>query len=171
MGRRGPPRKTTAENLLNGNPGKRAINKAEPDFEVDEELPCPPDVKGAGREEWERVAPMLVEHGVLRKSDLVTFKNYCETISDLAVYRAKLKKIPSGAIYLKAHMYCQNMIIKLRTQLRHYAQELGLTPASRSAVKATRPKGKRGTQTQAPIGEAQPGKIIGDRSRFFKNKA
>lgn len=151
MGRRGPAPKPSEQKRLEGNPGKRALNKTEPEYEAEDELPCPKEIKGEGRLEWERIAPMLVEHGVLRKTDLRVFRNYCRVISDIDSTEKLLDKTPKAISHLKIYMYYQNMLIKLRTQARHYAQGLGLDPASRSAIKATRPKGKNGKDNKEAV--------------------
>ncbi len=156
MGRRGPPPKPTLEKILAGNPGEHALNKLEPDFAADDRIECPASIRGEGRLEWERIAPMLIEFGTLRRTDLQSFRKYCRIISDIERFEKVLDKIPTGLPHFKIMMYYQNMIIKLRTQARHYMQDLGLTPASRSQIKAVRPKGKNGA-TEKANGQA-PGK-------------
>lgn len=149
MGRRGPPPKPTDQKRREGNPGRRPLNDLEPDYDPEEIIACPADIKGEGQREWERLMPLLVAFGTLRKTDWRTFRNYCRTVWDIEVFEADLKKIPRTLLYLKPRMYYQNMLIKLRTQARNYGHDLGLDPASRSAIKATRPKGKNGTQKPA----------------------
>lgn len=181
MGRRGPPKKPTAEKIAAGNPGDKPLNMKEPDFDIDDTLECPEEIKGAGRETWNDLCPMLIEYGVIRRGDVKMFAGFCKVLDDLEVqeglrtaawtaYKAEHRKKGGGDyIYcLKMAFAAQNMIIKLRTQMRHYAQELGLSPASRANIKATRPKGRRGTaiETKAQTQGIPKGNV----SRFFARK-
>jgi P27 family predicted phage terminase small subunit len=167
MGRRGPAKKPTAQKILEGNPGEKALNKEEPDFEIDEKLSCPADLTGAGRDEWERIAPMLIEFGVIRKADISVFYSYCRVVMDVQRFEKAVDRIfalhekdKKNISHFKLLMYNQNMCIKLRTQQRHYMQELGLTPASRAAVKAIRPHGKKDAKQRESQG-SQPNRAAG----------
>lgn len=169
MGRRGPPKKTSRENQVNGNPGKRAPNKQEPDYQADETMPaCPAHIKGTGKTEWYRIGPALIEFGTLRKTDMMIFTKYCEILSDHDDVRRDLEKTPNSATWLADRQAIRRVIEMQRTQMRHYAQELGITPASRASVKATRPKGKAAAAEEKP--KPQDIRPTGNVARFFDRK-
>lgn len=150
MGRRGPPKKPDEIKAAQGNPGQHALNHEAPDYEIDTKLECPKELGAAGAAEWRRVAPMLIDYGVLRKSDLVAFTTYCKILDDVQYYETVRESFKKSKIEDDVRLVFQsaNMLVKLRTQLRHYAQDLGLTPASRGTVKAKRPKGKQDAEAQ-----------------------
>lgn len=72
----GPPPKPTALKALAGNPGKRALNGAEPRPSAD--IPEPPvTLKGEGRAEWRRIVPELARLGLVTKVDRAYLVAYC----------------------------------------------------------------------------------------------
>jgi P27 family predicted phage terminase small subunit len=84
--------KPTALKLLNGNPGKRALNTNEPTLTplIDAE---PPRYLGkAARMEWQRLAPQLVAVGLLSEADLALFATYCSAWGDLLEAEKKLRR-------------------------------------------------------------------------------
>jgi len=135
MGRRPKPQE---QKELEGHPGRRPLNTEAPDYEYDENLTCPANLKNEGRREWEALAPMLVKFGTLRKSDLRMFREYCSAVSELEVYKDRAAREKN----LRIKMQLQDMVLKIRTQVRMFAVELGLSPASRGTIKPKRPSGK-----------------------------
>lgn len=82
MGLRGPAPKPTALRLLEGNLGKRPINAQEPRPDI--RMPQRPAWLDAGAQSvWRRLAPKLLELGVLSEVDGDIFGAYCQTASDL----------------------------------------------------------------------------------------
>ena len=81
---RGPKPKPTVIHVANDNPGKRDITdriefeKSIPIFNSSEELDIPDWIKNdkIAKEEWERVTPILVDLGLLKKNDTskITFQ-------------------------------------------------------------------------------------------------
>jgi phage terminase small subunit len=67
----GKRRKSTHLKLLEGNPSKRALNKAEPRF--DPGVRCPQWLDKDAKGEWRRLAPQLKRQGLLTKGDFVLF--------------------------------------------------------------------------------------------------
>lgn len=164
MGRRGPAKKPNAVKRAEGNPGNNKINDAEPDYQkpVDldidygqgDVLAAPEDLGDAGRTEWERICPMLIEYGVLRKADLTVFHKYCQVLDDCYLQERLLKAAEKALIFFDDEevgriLSVQRTLNSVRVLLRHYAQELGLTPASRAGIKAKYPKGKSGANANA----------------------
>lgn len=68
--------KPTAMKVLQGNPGKRPLNRREPSFSA-EGLSCPRWLTGLARLEWKRVVPLLKEQRLVTAADRVTVEAYC----------------------------------------------------------------------------------------------
>ncbi len=62
--------------ILKGNPGKRPLNKNEPqpDIVLSE---CPKWLKGEARAEWKRITPVLYKVGLLTEADISALEKYC----------------------------------------------------------------------------------------------
>lgn len=83
------PRKPTALKLVQGNPGKRALNPAEP--KPARALPSPPDhISIRARNAWGRVATMLDRMGVLTEADGLALERLCECYADILEARESL---------------------------------------------------------------------------------
>ena len=121
---------------LKGNPGKRPLNKDEPEFtEIDDK---PPGSLGKiGMAEWVRVVDEMRESGVLTKVDEKILWGYCHhfSIAERAVNEmAKTKlilKSPNGYPIQNPYLSIQN---KSLSMMKSFAAELGITPSSRSGI-------------------------------------
>ena len=83
MGKRGPAPKPTALKVLQGNPGKRPLNDKEPEYEKsDELLKPPPYLSTHAKKEWKRIAPMLLNNGLLTNVDISALGAYCQHTID-----------------------------------------------------------------------------------------
>jgi phage terminase small subunit len=121
--------KSSALRVLQGNPGKRPLNKREP-----HPGPLPhecPDVltEPTARAEWDRLVPHLIAIGVVTMADRAVLVGYC------AAWAQWLRLYENDDVD-RAH--------KAFTHLVRAAVELGLTPSSRSRVHAMAP-GKANT--------------------------
>lgn len=166
MGRRGPPRKPDEIKAREGNPGNKSLNDRLPEYDPADVIEPPADLKPVGRALWIKQSGMLIQHGVLRKTDTEIFHKYCKIADDLDFYE-KLKdgitrKKKLGFFELKELHQCQRGIIQLRTQFKNYAQELGLTPSSRSGV-----QGKKKKTSAERAKEKGTGQTGGNVARFF----
>lgn len=113
-------RKPTALRLLAGNPGKRPLNELEPEPDVLEGIPDPPDwLKFEGKREWYRLVPALVNTRVITHHELSALAHLCYMHWKL-VETAEAREMPSAA---------------LLAQYRSLIAEFGLTPASRTKIK------------------------------------
>jgi P27 family predicted phage terminase small subunit len=136
-------RKPTPTNLkvLKGNPGKRAVNKNEPQPpEIDGDLPAPAWLDRVAADRWTKLVPELKALGLLTIVDVDALEAYCKAYSRwreaeeaIDALRTTVVKTPSG--YLQqlpqvsiARGYAQQMV--------RIAAEFGLTPASRSRLNA-----------------------------------
>ena len=72
----GRPRTPTAIRELQGNPGKRALPKNEPQFGL-VLPPVPASLPPVARDEWARVARILYNVRVLTSADLAVLRGYC----------------------------------------------------------------------------------------------
>lgn len=149
MGRRGPKTTPTALKIERGNPGKRALNQDEPDI-APAPMEPPAHLKGRALKEWKRLGPELVEKGVLTIGDLAVFETYCQLVADVDAYERLVRKVGKARAHFLGYA---NYLLKLRAQQKQYAAELGLTPSSRSGVKAAK----------------SPATVDPKRARFFGN--
>lgn len=135
---RGRKPNPTALRRLNGNPGKRGYNHLEP--VAPEGLPdCPPHLSELARAEWDRIALVLYDMGVVTTVDRAALAAYCQAWARWAEAEEKLKetpvmlKTPSGYVQQSPWLSVANKQLEL---MGRYMAELGITPASRSRVAA-----------------------------------
>jgi P27 family predicted phage terminase small subunit len=133
---RGRKPKPTALKLIEGNPGKRAINAQEPVPPAS--LPdCPPHLTTEARAEWERLAEILNGIGLLTQVDRAAMAGYCQCWGRWVEAEQKLAetppilRTPSGYIQQSPWLSIANRQLEL---MARYMTELGLTPASRSRL-------------------------------------
>lgn len=133
---RGRKPKPTALRRLEGNPGKRAWNHDEP--VLPEGLPdCPDHLSEPARGEWERLAGVLHEAGLLTLADRAALAAYCQCWGRWVEAEEKLRELPamvrapSGYVQQNPWMSVANKQLEL---MGRYMAELGLTPAARSRV-------------------------------------
>jgi P27 family predicted phage terminase small subunit len=135
MGRRGPKPQPTALKLERGNPGHRQLNADEP------ELPAPPaaakvapaELTGLALDEWNLHVDMLIERGVLTAADMYAFRQYCQLVGEVDALEQKLAKLKS---WTDRRLKMSTYLLKLRNRLAQQTAAIGLTPSSRSGVKA-----------------------------------
>ena len=156
VGKRGPAPKPTKLKLLEGNPSRRPLNASEPEPELLDGAPEPPEMLlPEAAAEWRRVAPELCRIGLLSVLDLVPLAAYCQSYAHwleaerwiaengtTVVLRDKdgrvkyIQQVPQMAIAKTA-----------LDKIRVFAAQFGMTPSSRSEVSARKPDagdGKKG---------------------------
>ena len=119
--------------LAKGESRPSRVNYDAPVLPAPENIAPPQGLGGAGKAEWMSQIGHLTTRGVLTAADLSAFEDYCRALTDLRLYEQKAKK--SGPELAIAKGY-QGMVIKLRAQCNQLRQQIGLTPSSRSGVKA-----------------------------------
>ena len=135
--------KPTAAKKLAGNPGKRKLNEAEPTFGAPVDLRAPEHLSDLARGEWDRLAGELARAGVLTSVDTTTLAAYCEAFAQWV--GAKAIVATDGITMLNTfgtmvvHPAVRIADISVKQMVR-LASELGITPASRSKVKAQAPE-------------------------------
>lgn len=131
----------TAVKIANGNPGKRRLNADEP--KPDPAAPDPPPhLAGAALKLWWQLTPELAKLGMLARIDVVALASYCDAWALYLKARRELKK--GGAVYIsdKGNPIQSPWVGIVNTQselMRKLGVEFGLTPSSRSRVKAPSP--------------------------------
>lgn len=70
--------KPTAMKKLEGNPGKRKLNTKEP-VPAKEMPACPEWLMPEAKKEWERLAKLMNQMGVLTEVDMAAFAAYCQS--------------------------------------------------------------------------------------------
>ena len=77
MAQRGRKPKPTAIKVLEGNPGKRSLNTAEP--KPEKKAPrCPSWLEEEAKKEWKRMSKQLEQLGILTEIDMAAFAGYCQ---------------------------------------------------------------------------------------------
>jgi len=139
MGRK---KKPSALNKLGGNPGKRAINDAEPKPPV--VLPEPPDVLGAvARAEYERVGRLLEEMKIVTELDGTLLAVYAQhyahwvTAQAAIVEKGLMVQSPNGFPIQNPYLAIANRAMK---DMKSILTEFGMSPSSRSNVSMVEPK-------------------------------
>jgi P27 family predicted phage terminase small subunit len=128
----------TAVKKLRGNPGKRKLNAAEPAFETG--IPDPPaHLDDVALMEWTRLTQELEAKQVITNVDMTILATYCQTYSEWVSLTNQAKNETRYLKTEKGYQY-KNLIFadiaKLRKELQNYSAELGITPSSRTRVKA-----------------------------------
>ena len=140
----GPPPTPTHLKLLRGNPGKRRINKREPQPEISSSVPVPPTFWSEyARKEWRRVAPQANALKLLTRLDVSLFSVYFESYSR---WRSIVEALDAKADP-EFHGLCfrdddgdlrANPLVKAANDaakdMVRLAAEFGFTPASRSRI-------------------------------------
>ena len=140
---RGRPPKPTALRLIQGNPGKRKINKKEPAPDALIEVPDPPEWFGPiAVAAWEQVTPWLVEAKILTVTDLHNLEAFCMAYQRWREAQDDITK--NGIIVMGAKQEIKNPACTVANetlrQMATFGSALGLDPAARARLK---PGGKQ----------------------------
>ena len=143
MGRRGPAPKPTALKMLEGNPGKQKLNKAEPKPPIPPSLPKPPTrLLKEAKEEWKRLTPALHSMGILTHIDLSAFAEVCQNYAYYLITDKKILALGEQGVYAMQKTTTgyiqQHPLLSLRRQYydqwRRGLADFGLTPATRTRL-------------------------------------
>lgn len=145
MGMRGPAPKPTALVLLEGNPGKRPINKREPQPRFKTPT-CPDHLDDIAKSEWKRLVRIIRGMKLLTEADYIALANLCQAYSRMV--KAERKLAEAGLLYKTQSGYVQqsplisiiNASVETITRL---CREFGLTPSSRSRIQLQSPQNDR----------------------------
>jgi P27 family predicted phage terminase small subunit len=136
---RGRKPKPTTLKILAGNPGHRPLNDREP--ATPQGMPdCPEFLDDEARAEWDRICRVLAQMGLLSTADRPALTAYCVTYSRWVEAERHVKqhgmivKSPNKGVPMP------NPFLWVATaamaELRKWLIEFGLTPSSRSRIKA-----------------------------------
>ncbi len=130
--------KPTAVKLLQGNPGKRAINRAEPKPRVI--LPRAPEhLSDEEKAKWKTTVKELFPLGLITTIDQDALAMYCVIFmrwlkaERMVREKGEIIKTAAGNIIQNPYLSIANRALD---QLNKLGAEFGMTPSSRSRVKA-----------------------------------
>ena len=130
--------KPTLLKMLDGNPGKRPLNDAEPPA-LAGDPECPEWLDEEAKAEWDRIVPDLREMGLLSRADRPALAAYCTAWSRWVMAEAQVKKFgvivksPEKGFPMKSP-YLSIADQSMET-MRKMMVEFGLTPSSRSRIR------------------------------------
>lgn len=136
-GRSGRRPKPTAKKELAGNPGKRALNKDEPDFGLVKNIDCPIWMGEFGQELWETVTPLLCSEKILEATDIQNLQVYCNAYDQFRMAQEEVRK---NGITLTTEMgsIVKNPAVtavkEATAMMATYGGMLGLDPSSRQRM-------------------------------------
>ena len=135
-GRSGRRPKPVAKKQLAGNPGKRALNTAEPDFGLVQTVDCPIWMGEFGRELWETVAPLLCKERVIEATDVQNLEVYCNAYDQFRMGQEEVRK--NGVTVMGANSMVKNPAVtavkEAAAMMATYGGMLGLDPSSRQRL-------------------------------------
>jgi P27 family predicted phage terminase small subunit len=135
---RGRKPKPTALKVIEGNPGKRPLNKAEPKPE-NKAPKCPSWLEKEAKKEWRRMSKVLETLGILTEVDAAAFAGYCQAYArwkeaeEFLSKHGTIFKTPSGYIQQVPQVSIAQTYLKI---MKDFCSEFGLTPSSRSRIVA-----------------------------------
>ena len=128
----------TALKKLQGNPGRRPLNKDEPKPET--LLPeAPAHLSEEALKEWHRAGGFLLNLGLISDLDLAAFAAYCTAYGRWVEAEQSLKdfgvmlKSPNGFPIQSPYLAVANRAME---QMRSLLADFGMSPASRTRVSA-----------------------------------
>ena len=135
---RGRKPKPTKLKRLAGNPGKRQLNENEARIPL--AIPtCPSHLLGEGRREWKRMSEALYSAGLLTEVDRAALAGYCQAwarwvkAEKVLTKRGEVVMGVNGTLKVSPwHSVAKNA----KEEMRKFLIEFGMSPASRSRVKA-----------------------------------
>lgn len=146
----GPAPKPSALKIVEGNRGKRPLNKQEPDPEYVTDLAAPAWLDPAAAQVWNDVAPKLAKARLLTVVDVELLAMGCNAVAQYrraagqtGVHLVRGKDgededgAPKGNEYVNPWLVVQSMSFK---QAMAVFREFGMSPAARTRI-AVQPQG------------------------------
>lgn len=134
---RGRKPKPTETKIIEGNPGKRALNNQEPKPKVI--IPdAPTHLQGDALDEYKRVSAELSTLKIITNLDRAALVSYCQAWGDYVKACKKIKTEGEVITSDKGNLY-QNPWVGIKTgamdRMLRISAEFGMTPSSRSRLK------------------------------------
>lgn len=134
----------TAIHVLRGLPSKRPISKTEPQPNALVGAEPPDWLDDEAKTEWRRLAPILERLGVFTETDTTALTAYCEA---WATWKGATQKIRQYGMVIKtkdSDLPVVSPYVKIAekafAQVKGMLVEFGMTPSSRSRVRAVQPE-------------------------------
>jgi len=128
--------KPTALKILQGNPGKRKLNKNEPKPRT--EIPsCPTWLTAMAQMEWKRIVPQLKKLGLISKLDRSALAAYCQAFGRWQDAELEIRKYGFVCITDKGNVIQRpevGIANKALEQMYKFLTEFGMSPASRTKL-------------------------------------
>lgn len=135
---RGRKPKPTAIKILAGNPGKRPLNRNEPQPPAPESTPyAPRHLNDEAKREWRRIGRVLLALGLYTEVDRAALAMYCQNWGIWVTAEIHLRD--EGEILVTATGYhypnpWRGLANKAQETMRRMFTEFGLTPSARSRL-------------------------------------
>lgn len=145
---RGRKPKPTAMKELAGNPGKRALNTAEPDFTKVTDIDPPEWMTERAQKMWRHLVPELLKEKFLCVTDLHNVEAFCVAYDKWRMSEESVQEhgiiitTESGTVIKNPALTAANEALR---QIATFGAQLGLDPSSRTRIiggnntKATNP--------------------------------
>lgn len=124
------PKKPTALRVLTGNPSKRPLPEAEPEF-IPASATAPDWLQGEGLVQWNKLAPQMALNNLLNATSVEPLATYCDLL---------------GA-YIESRRAGEMPDMRIFNSLRLMAKEFGFTPSSKAGIVAPE-KGKKNDKSR-----------------------
>lgn len=134
---RGRKPKPTSQKELAGNPGKRELNHAEPDFTKVTDIDPPDWMESRAQDMWRHLVPELLKEKILCITDLHNVEAFCVSydkwrMAEEAVQtHGILISTESGTVIKNPALTAANEALR---QIASFGAQLGLDPSSRSRI-------------------------------------
>jgi P27 family predicted phage terminase small subunit len=133
--------KPTALKELSGNPGKRRLNRTQPEFSAG--ATCPKHLDKIAKVEWKRLSEDLTASGLLTSVDRAVLAGYCDAYSRWVQATTALQAQGLVITSPKSGYPMPNPYVSIAntslTLMHKFAAEFGFTPSSRSRINVTQP--------------------------------
>lgn len=148
LAKRGPPPKPTKLKVLTGNPGKRPLNKKEPEPKPAQKLRCPSWMPADGKREWRRIVPELERLDLLKVLDVASLEMCCKAYATWLEHERIIEEEDSimvvynkdGQPTYKQQHPAVSIAKSACETYRKFVAEFGLTPSARSRLQIKEPE-------------------------------
>lgn len=136
MGARGPAPKPTRIRELEGNPGKRPLNRREP--QPTGRMPSAPRwMSLEAKRQWRKLAPRLHAAGLLTEVDGLGLAMLCEAVGQYVEGKEIVEREGAIAVSDQGNVYqhpAVGLMKSARGEVLKWAREFGMTPSARSRI-------------------------------------
>lgn len=136
-GRSGRRPKPVERKVAAGNPGKRSLNRAAPNFDGVVGIDPPEWLVGSARELWVHLAPLLCAQQVLQATDIQNLEFYCSAYGRFREAEAHIAEhgiVVDGAQGGLVKNPAATIINEATRQMATFGSLLGLDPSSRQRL-------------------------------------